>query len=65
MKMRYNPYWDIKDKEPNQKIVDMDYISTFMVCHLEIQQKFNGLLKKVMFQSESRYKNTNLNEIVK
>jgi len=56
----YITYWNIKGKEPNQQILLMDYIFTFLVYLIEILQKrYKGLfIVEAMSPSGNGLRNT-------
>ena len=57
----YNIYWNIKGKEPNQQILLMDYIFTFLVYLIEIvlQRRYKGLfIVQAMSPSGNGLRNT-------
>ena len=57
----YNIYWNIKGKEPNQQILLMDHIFTFLVYLIEIvlQRRYKGLfIVQAMSPSGNGLRNT-------
>jgi hypothetical protein len=61
MKCNYSIYWNIKDKELNQKILLILYTFTSLVFPIEMLQKhYKGLsTTKVMKANGNGFKNTN------